>query len=94
MESLPKVCILKPLAGAGLLQREFAQEAVTEELGAFNRGGGRKLFLGEEGIVRLDTATQRKQVQGTAGRENFQHQGTLGARERGAETDGSKSCQR
>ena len=32
MEGLPKVRTLEPLAGAGLLQREFAQEAVTEAL--------------------------------------------------------------
>ena len=32
MEGRPKVRTLEPLAGAGLLQREFAQEAVTEAL--------------------------------------------------------------
>ena len=78
-EGLPKVRTLEPLAGAELLQRELTQEAVTEELGTFNRGR-RKPFVVEERKVRPDTATQRERGAGTTESESFQQQGPPGAR--------------
>ena len=83
---------LEPLSESELLQRELTQKAVTEELGAFNRGG-MKPFVVKEKIVRPDTATLRERVAGTAGSESFQQQGPSGTGERGAGAAESESFQ-
>ena len=78
MEGMPKACTLKSVAGAGMILKEFAQNVVTEGLGAFN---GIKISLEKGGKVRRDTDNWRKSVVKTTGEKRFQQQVPPGARE-------------